>query len=100
MKLRRSRRWRPRYQVTLTDAGVDVNYACPCSCDAGFALIRSQGGQAAESCCCGRRLLVGVDAEAQLRAALDAPAEYELNVQQLTMPWGEAVQAALAIPRD
>ena len=92
--------WRPEYRLTRTDAGVDVNYACPCSCEAGFAFDRSRAGRSPESCCCGRRLLVGVDAETQLRAALDAPAAYELDVQQLTTPWGEPVQAALAIPRD
>ena len=92
--------WRPEYRLTRTDAGVDVNYACPCSCEAGFAFDRSRAGRSPESCCRGRRLLVGVDDEARMHAALDAPAAYELDIQQLTTPWGERAQAALAIPRD
>ncbi len=91
--------WRPEYRVTRTDAGADVNYDCPCSCDAGFAFDRSQTEQAPESCCCGRRIVVGPDAASQLRSALSEPDTYQFDVQQIAMPWGEPVQAALAIPR-
>lgn len=92
--------WRPDYRVTRTGAGADVNYDCPCSCDAGFAFDRAQTEQAPESCCCGRRLLVGADAAGRLRAALDDPGAFEIDEQELTMPWGQPMQAALAIPRD
>ena len=68
--------WRPEYRVTRTDAGADVNYACPCSCEAGFAFDRSQSEQQPEGCCCGRQMLIGVDAEARLRSMLDATDAY------------------------
>ncbi|MSQ42012.1 MAG: copper chaperone [Dehalococcoidia bacterium] len=92
--------WRPQYRLTSTAVGADVNYACPCSCEAGFAFDRAREELAPESCCCGRRMLVGVDAEARLRSALDPTPGYDLDVQVLTMPWGQPLQAALAIPRD
>ena len=90
--------WTPSYRVTKTDAGADVNYACPCSCEAGFALDRAKAEQDPESCCCGRQILVGRDAEVRLRAALEAPDGYRYDRQALTMPWGQRVEAALAIP--
>ena len=99
MTERASAGWRPEYRVTRTDAGADVNYDCPCSCDAGFAFDRSQTEQAPGSCCCGRRIIVGPDAEGRLRSALRDPDTYELDIQEIAMPWGEPAQAALAIPR-
>lgn len=90
--------WRPEYRVTATEAGADVNYACPCSCEAGFALDRSRAEQDAEGCCCGRQIIVGAGAEARLRSALDGGGAYRIDVQELTMPWGQPLQAALAIP--
>jgi copper chaperone CopZ len=84
------------YTVTRTDAGADVNYQCPCGCTAGFALDRSRADQDPESCCCGRQLLVGARAGEQLRARLDA--DYAFDVQTLTMPWGQPLEAALAVP--
>ncbi len=92
--------WLPEYRVTRTGAGADVNYACPCSCEAGFAFDRSQSDQQSESCCCGRQLLVGVDVEARLRSLLDAPDAYRLDIQEIAMPWGQPMQAALATPRE
>lgn len=92
--------WRPEYRVMGTDVGADVNYDCPCSCEAGFALDRSQTEQEPGSCCCGRRIVVGPDAEARLRSTLREPDTYQFDVQTVAMPWGEPVQAALAIPRD
>jgi len=90
--------WQPLYRVTSTSVGADVNYACPCSCDAGFALDRSKAEQSPEHCCCGRTILVGNDAEERLRSALAEPETYAFDVQTVTMPWGQPVQAALAIP--
>ena len=93
--------WSPSdYRVAATEAGANVNYDCYCSCDAGFAFDRSAADATAESCCCGNRMLVGADAGTRLGAALpDAPA-FRMDVQQVAMPWGEAVEVALAIPQD
>ncbi len=92
--------WLPEYRVTATDTGADINYACPCGCEAGFALDRSQASQSAEGCCCGRMLLVApADAEERLRASLDGD-EYRVDVQELTMPWGQPMQAAIAVPAE
>ncbi len=91
----------PDYRVTRTDAGADVNYSCPCGCDAGFALDRAKAEQAPESCCCGRLILAGRDAASRLRAALDDESRYEpLDVQTVTMPWGQPIEVALATPRE
>ncbi len=90
--------WTPAYRVTRTDKGADVNYACPCSCEAGFALDRAKAEQGPESCCCGRQILVGANAEARLRAALEAPDGYRYDLQAVTMPWGQPLDVALAIP--
>ncbi|MEI6665324.1 MAG: heavy-metal-associated domain-containing protein [Chloroflexota bacterium] len=90
----------PDYRVTRTEVGADVNYACPCSCDAGFALDRSKAEQAPESCCCGRLILVGPEASSKLRAELgDAARYHEVDVQTVTMPWGQPMEVALATPR-
>jgi copper chaperone CopZ len=90
--------WVPTYRVTRTEAGADVNYACPCSCDAGFALDRAKAAQDPESCCCGRQILVGRDAEARLRAALPSPSDFRFDVQTVEMPWGQPLSVALAVP--
>jgi copper chaperone CopZ len=92
--------WVPEYRVTATDRGADINYACPCGCEAGFALDRSQASQHAEGCCCGRELVVApADAEARLRAGLDGDG-YRFEVQEVTMPWGQPMQAAIAVPEE
>jgi copper chaperone CopZ len=90
--------WTPSYRVTRTEVGADVNYACPCSCEAGFALDRSRAEQDPESCCCGRQILVGGSAEARLRAHLETPGTFRFDLQTLTMPWGQPIEVALAIP--
>ena len=90
--------WAPVYRVTRTAAGADVNYACYCGCDAGFALDRSQADPAPESCCCGNHMLVGRDAGTRLGARLDDPAAYRMAVAAIAMPWGQPVEVALAIP--
>lgn len=91
--------WRPSYRVTVTRQGADVNYACPCSCEAGFALDRSRAEQNSEHCCCGRTILVGRDAESRLNAAVGSEG-YQYDVQTVTMPWGQPMEVALAIPTD
>ena len=92
--------WSPTYRVTKTKVGADVNYACPCSCEAGFALDRAKSEQAPESCCCGRQIMVGADAESRLRTALGTSEAYAFDVQTVTMPWGQPLPVALAIPRE
>jgi copper chaperone CopZ len=90
--------WKPEYRMSATDKGADINYACPCGCEAGFALDRSNAAQQAEGCCCGRELLVApADAEARLRADVEGEG-YRVDVQDVTMPWGQPMQAAIAIP--
>ena len=87
------------YRVEKTDVGANVNYDCYCGCDAGFALDRSQADQATESCCCGNHILVGPNAGERIAEKLDAAESYRLDVQQVTMPWGQPMEVALAIPR-
>ena len=91
--------WRPAtFRVEKTDAGANVNYDCYCGCDAGFALDRSQADQPLESCCCGNQILVGAGAGARIASKLDTPDAYHLDIQSVTMPWGQPLEVALAIP--
>lgn len=87
------------YRLKATDAGAEVNYDCPCGCVAGFALNRALVDQEPESCCCGRTLLVGRSAADRLQAYLDGGA-FAYELQTLTMPWGQPLEAALAVPPD
>jgi len=94
-------KWRPAsYRVEKTDVGANINYDCYCSCDAGFALDRSNADPAPESCCCGNQILVGVGAGKRIASKLDAPDRYRIDIQQLTMPWGQPLDVALAIPLE
>jgi len=91
--------WAPAtYRVERTDVGANVNYDCYCGCDAGFALDRSQADQPTESCCCGNHILVGVDAGKRITAKLDDASAYRVDVQTTTMPWGQPIEVAVAIP--
>ncbi|TAJ20415.1 MAG: copper chaperone [Dehalococcoidia bacterium] len=93
--------WRPSaYRVEKTEVGANINYDCYCSCDAGFALDRSNADPALESCCCGNQILVGAGAGARITSKLDAPDAYRIDVQQVTMPWGQPLEVALAIPLE
>jgi copper chaperone CopZ len=96
----RSVGWTPAYRVSRTDKGADVNYACYCGCEAGFALDRSQPEQAPEGCCCGNRILVGRDSSTRLQPALESGSNYRVELAQLTMPWGQPVEVALAVPAE
>lgn len=90
--------WLPEYTVTATDKGADVNYTCYCGCDAGFAFDRSQAEQSAEGCCCGNRIMVApADVEAHMKSGLEER-EYRIDVQEVTAPWGQPLQTALAVP--
>jgi copper chaperone CopZ len=90
--------WVPAYTVTATDQGADINYACPCGCTAGFAFDRSMTERHAEGCCCGRQMIVAPsEAEAALKADLNG-GEYRFDVQTIEMPWGQPMEAVIAIP--
>ena len=88
----------PTYRVTPTDAGAEINYNCPCGCSAGFAYNRAVADQEPESCCCGRTMLAGRNAGDRLRARLEGAGAYEIDIQTVTMPWGQPLEAALAVP--
>ena len=90
----------PDYRLTATEAGADINYECPCGCTAGFAYNRAVVEQEPESCCCGRAMLVGRAAEDRLRAHLHDAGAYKLDVQTITMPWGQPLEAVLASPAE
>lgn len=90
--------WQPAYRVSRTAAGADVNYDCYCGCDAGFALERAQADPVAESCCCGNHMLVARDAGDRLRSRLADATAYRVELTPVTMPWGQPLEVALAIP--
>ena len=97
--------FRPQYlKVERTEAGADVTYSCPCgSTTEVFHLDRAQADQRPHSCC-GHHTLVGPNAAARLRAHLAAGggaegAGYDIDVQTVTMPWGQTVEAAQAVAR-
>jgi len=92
--------WTPNYRVTRTDLGADVNYDCPCSCESGASFDRSATEQELSGCCCGRQLVVGMNAEIRLKSLIDTSNAYRIDTQEITMPWGQMMQAALAIPTD
>ncbi len=79
--------------------GADVNYACYCGCEAGFALDRSIREAEPARCCCGNAMLVGEDAGQRLLASLDDESEYRLDLRLVDLPWGDQPEVALAIPR-
>jgi hypothetical protein len=43
-------------------------------------------------------MLVGAGAAERILAKLDDAARYRVDVQQATMPWGQPMDVALAIP--
>jgi len=91
--------WRPAaYRIEKSEVGANVNYDCYCGCDAGFALDRSQVDQATESCCCGNHIFVGPGAASRITSKLEDPGSYRIDAQTVTMPWGQPMDVALAIP--
>jgi YHS domain-containing protein len=75
-----------------------VNYACPCGCTAGIMYSREGGSLHLGECCCGRLLWLAPDAEAAIRSRFKPGVGYDLDVSSVTLPWGETVVAALAVP--
>jgi hypothetical protein len=90
----------PAYRVTPSNAGAEINNDCPCGCVAGFAFNRALAEQEPESCCCGRTMLVGRHAVNRLQAHLHGVGHFAFDVQTVTMPWGQPIEAALAIPAE
>jgi len=76
-----------------------INYQCPCGCTAGVTYDRATGSEHLGACCCGRLLWVGGDdPSATVRANYEKGGEYEIDLSQVTLPWGETAVAALAVP--
>ncbi len=86
----------PTYRPQASPAGADVVYSCPCgSTTEVFHYDRSRTEQAPHACC-NHQVLIAPDAAARLRA-LDG---YQvIDVQTVTMPWGQPMEAAMAIAR-
>lgn len=77
---------------------VHVNYQCPCGCVAGLTYDRDSGAEHLGRCCCGRLLWVGGDAQERVLEAREPNEQYELDLGSVSLPWGETVLAALAVP--
>jgi len=86
--------FKPAYRPEATPAGADVVYSCPCgSTTEVFHYDRSKAAQAPHACC-NHQVLIAPDASARLRAAEG----YEvIDVQTVTMPWGQPLEAAMAV---
>jgi copper chaperone len=64
--------FKPQYlKIEKTDAGADVTYSCPCGSTTEVGRLRAHLGSAAEG--------------------------YDIDVQTITMPWGQPVEAAQAV---
>ncbi len=88
----------PQYlKIERTEAGADITYSCPCgSTTEVFHLDRSELDQGPHSCC-GHHTLVGANAAERLRMRLGDG--YDIDVQTVTMPWGQPLEAAQAVPK-
>ena len=75
-----------------------VNYECPCGCIAGLIYERKSGARHLGQCCCGRLLWLGPDAGPVVERNFDATLTYEVELDRVTLPWGDEVLAALAVP--
>lgn len=87
----------PTYRAERTDAGADVVYSCPCgSTTEVFHYDRSKAEQQPHSCC-NHKVLVAAGAADRLRAL--APGFEVINVQTVQMPWGQPLEAAMAVAK-
>ncbi len=86
----------PTYAPQASADGADVVYSCPCgSTTEVFHYDRGRVEQAPHACC-NHQVLVAPDAAARMRA-LEG---YEvIDVQTVTMPWGQPLEAAMAVRR-
>lgn len=87
----------PTYRAERSDAGADVVYSCPCgSTTEVFHYDRSKAEQEPHSCC-NHKVLVAPGAAERLRAL--APGFEVINVQTVQMPWGQPLEAAMAVAK-
>jgi copper chaperone CopZ len=90
-------RFRPEYRPERSEVGAEVVYSCPCgSTTEVFHYDRSRTEQEPHSCC-GHHVLVAPDASEALRARLGDG--YDYDVQTIEMPWGQPMEAVMAVPR-
>ena len=75
-----------------------VNYQCPCGCTAGLMYKRESGSLHVGTCCCGRLLWLGADGEAVVTTRYESGVGYTLDINSVTLPWGETTTAFLAVP--
>lgn len=75
-----------------------VNYQCPCGCTAGVMYKRESGSLHVGACCCGRLLWLGADGEAVVTSRYESGIGYALDINSVTLPWGETTTAVLAVP--
>lgn len=89
--------FKPEYRPEPADNGAEVIYSCPCgSTTEVFSFDRSRAEQEPDSCC-GHHVLVQPGAEQSLRARLGD--DYDYDVQTIEMPWGQPMEAVMAVPR-
>jgi copper chaperone CopZ len=87
----------PTYRAERSDAGADVVYSCPCgSTTEVFHYDRSKAEQEPHSCC-NHKVLVAPGAADRLRAI--APGFEVISVQTVEMPWGQPLEAAMAVAK-
>ncbi|MPZ48234.1 MAG: YHS domain-containing protein [Dehalococcoidia bacterium] len=79
-------------------AEAHVNYKCPCGCDAGLIYDRVSGSRELGQCCCGRLLWAGDKADEVISFFYEDGIDYALDVGSVTLPWGDSVMTALAVP--
>jgi YHS domain-containing protein len=75
-----------------------INYQCPCGCTAGLMYRRESGSLHMGACCCGRLLWLGADGEAVVTPHFQSGIGYTLDINSVTLPWGETTTAFLAVP--
>jgi len=75
-----------------------VNYQCPCGCVAGLTYDRATGAEHLGRCCCGRLLWVGPAANKVVTESFREGVKYLVDRGTVTLPWGEEIPSALAVP--
>jgi copper chaperone CopZ len=89
----------PTYEAVVSDRGATIVHSCPCgSTTEEFEYDRSATEQAIGSCC-NHHVLVGPNAGEELRTRLPDAEGYDIDVRDVTMPWGQPMQAAMAVAK-
>lgn len=90
----------PTFEAVPSDRGATVIYSCPCgSTTEEFTYDRSRPEQEIDSCC-DHHLLIGSNAAEELRRRLPNAERYDILVDQVTMPWGQPLQTAMAVAKE